>query len=221
MAERLALIMQLGALATDAAQRGDDRAAQTCQDAAELLFADKSAVDWLDQHRRRDRERKPKREGNPRISVESAEIQSASQGFSPTPPFPNSPETRVTPREADDAIYVAAVERLTALLAMRLGERWSDVDGFLRRREYSTWKAWMNEMLSVITGGRATEEDLAQVCRDDEALERPIGSPKGLRTFVASAVGERTNPPAQRNPQRRGGVAARTFDNGRKALEGL
>jgi hypothetical protein len=82
----------------------------------------------------------------------------------------------------------------------------------------------MKEMLTIITGGQATPADLAQVCRDDAALQRPIGSPKGLRSFVANAVQERKSPPkpGYQQPQKpRGGVAMRTFSNGQDALRDI
>jgi hypothetical protein len=222
VADRLSLIMRLGALAADAAQRGDDRAAAIARDAAELLMQDHAIVDKAERRQRSDRERKPVK--NPRIprnTAESAESESASQGFSPTPPFPNSPETsRDTARSEADAMYAESVENLTGMLVSRVGSCWPDIDGFIKRRPYATWKGWMKEMLTVLTGGSATAEDLAQVCRDDAALERAIGSPKGLRTFVASAVRERTAPVTQ-HPPARGGVANRTFANGRDALRGL
>ncbi|HXD22890.1 MAG TPA: hypothetical protein VN613_05985, partial [Gemmatimonadaceae bacterium] len=138
---------------------------------------------------------------------------------SPHTPLPNplSTTTTTTPR---DAVYAESVDNLIGLLSGRMGAMWPDVDGFLKRRTYQTWGAWMKEMLSLITGGNAMEEDLAQVCRDDAALDRPLGSPKGLRTFVANAVRERLSP-SSGVPRKTGGVAQRTFENGRKALEGL
>jgi hypothetical protein len=226
------LIMQLGALATDAAQRGDDRAADTLQAAAALLFEDKEAVEKVDRRRRRDREARPV--ANPRIprtgpnppkSSESAEIVGGSQGFSPTPPFPNSPtqhESHRAPIDAVEAEYAAAVEGLTGMVSDRMGTLWPDVDAFVRRREYRTWKAWLKEVLTSLTGGQAEPEDVASVCRDDEALTRSIGSPKGFRIFVASAAKERVHPrPNDTHQKPRGGVAMRTFANGRDALRDL
>jgi hypothetical protein len=194
MADRLSLIMQLGALATSAAQRGDDRAAQTLTDAAELLFADKSAVDLVEERRRRDRDRKPKKDrvvGNPRKSMESAEIQSAPSGFSPTPPFPNPlTQQHNTAREERSTDMV---ETYSKLLCGAMGDDlFADAISFARRRPFDTWQAWFREMLSLIgPGSQYVAGDLAQVCRDDAALDRPIASPKGMRVFLASARQER------------------------------
>lgn len=208
------IIIQLGALETAAAQCGDDRTAATLRAATELLFADKSALDELevfrrdaDERKRRDRERHPRKP--PRISRNSTEfhgtvgIPDRSPGFSPTPPFP-APSVDTThhtagAREANaasrtDTLYAESVENLTGLLSTRMGEHWPDVDGFLKRRLYETWKAWMKEMLTLLTSSGAGPADVAQVCRDDAALARPIGSPKGFRIFVASAVEERVHP---------------------------
>lgn len=220
--ERMALILALGSLQEDAAQRGDDRAVALILEAAERLSADGYELARLADRRRHDRERKPAR--NPRIprnSTESAESTAAPQGFSPTPPFPNPSESKTTtPREVDP-VYAASVENLTAMLTDRLApDEWPDIDGFLNRRPYDTWKGWIKEMLSVLTGGKATSADLAQVCRDDAALTRQIGSPKGLRTFVASAVEERVHPRTAA-PARVGGTANRTYQNGVNALRSL
>lgn len=194
MADRLALIMQLGALATDAAQRGDDRAAAIVRAAAQHLMDMHADLQSLQRRREKDRTRKHSAD-----SAESTDSVGGSQGFSPTPPFPNSPKTTTTttPREREHSgdLYAESVENLTGLLHTRFGdELWPDIDGFLRRREYATWAGWMKEMLSCMTGGQAMECDVAQVCRDDAALERKIGSPKGLRTFVASAARDRLTP---------------------------
>ncbi len=194
MADRFTLIMQLGSLATDAAQRGDDRAATTLTDAAKLLFADQSAVDLVEERRRRDRDRKPKRDrdvvGNPRKSTESAEIQSAPSGFSPTPPFPNPLTTqRDTARGYDDS---EAVEQYSGLLSNAMGDSFEDASAFVRRRPRETWRGWFREMLALIgPGSQYIAADLAQVCRDDTTLDRRIASPKGLRVFLASARQER------------------------------
>ncbi|MES2359993.1 MAG: hypothetical protein V4529_16760 [Gemmatimonadota bacterium] len=193
MADRLTLIMELGALATDAAQRGDDRAAQTLRSAAERLFADTSAVDYMDRHRRRDRERKTELRGIPRKSTESDDFQGRPLGFSPTPPFPTPPETQHnTAREAisEDA---ELFKQYAGLLSLAMGEGpFRDADAFVRRRPSDTWLGWFREMLALIgPGSQYVAADLAQVCRDDTALDRKIASPKGLRVFLGSARAER------------------------------
>lgn len=231
--------MELGSLATEAALRGDDRAVATLRSAAELLFADKSAVDALEELRRgeearrtRDRERRPVQ--NPRIprkSTESSEIggiQTASQGFSPTPPFPNPPDNNdnttarvkkraVTQEEKD---YADVVELYTGMLVQRVGPLWPDVDGFIKRREYATWVGWIKEMLALITGGQGTVQDLAQVCRDDQALERKIATPKGLRIFMGSAQRERLHGNGN-GTRAKTGPGERSYHAAKAALEDL
>jgi hypothetical protein len=114
------------------------------------------------------------------------------------------------------------VENLTGLLSSRMGTYWPDADGFLKRRDYATWKAWMKEMLTILTGGQAMPVDLAQVCRDDGALARPIGSPKGLRHFVGSAVDERKHP-KQSGPRapKNVGTGGRAYSTTLDAIEDL
>lgn len=218
MADRVDLVMRLSVLANDATLRGDDRAVSTLKEAVALLLSDQT----IDRRREWDRERKRNR----RNPVESGGI-----GGQPVPPpevfphtpFPNplSPEDDDTAR-ARESVYAESVDNLIGMLHAQVGEHWPDVDGFLKRRQFQTWKGWIKEMMTLLTGGNASVDDLAQTCRDDAALERPIGSPKGLRTFVANAVRERLSPPSQMPPRRGGGgLGQRTFENGRKALEGL
>lgn len=196
--DRVTVIMNLAGLTNEAALRGDDRAAAMLREAVELLMADQT----IDRRRQWDRDRKREsRKDTPRYQVESGGIRgqadSPPSGFSPTPPFPNPPESKTTtPRgreasETAEAEYAEMVELLTGQLAQQTGEDWPVVDAFVKRREYVTWKGWLTALLSQLTGGHATSADLAQVCRDDEALKRPIGSPKGLRAFVGDAVRER------------------------------
>lgn len=197
------VIMQLGGLATAAAQRGDDRAADVLRDAIELLVSDKDVADRETRRRRKDRERKPV--GNPRIprnpgkSEEDVEIQA-----SPAPLFPPSralpslsphPEDNNTAREAEKAEteHDELIERYAAMLHNAMGDTlFPDVDGFVKRRPYATWLGWLREMLSLVgPGSQFVPADLAQVCRDDAALDRRIGTPKGLRSFLGSVRAER------------------------------
>lgn len=206
MADRVDLVMRLSVLANDATLRGDDRAVSTLKEAVALLLSDQT----IDRRREWDRERKRNR----RNPVESGGI-----GGQPVPPpevFPHTPfpnplsrveDDTARERDAADAVYAESVDNLIAMIAERVGDAWPDIDGFLKRRQFQTWKGWIKEMLSILTGGQATATDLALVCRDDAALERPIGSPKGLRTFVGSAVRERVEN-ASRPPTGAGGVGA-------------
>jgi hypothetical protein len=79
------------------------------------------------------------------------------------------------------------------MLHQQMGDEFfRDADAFVRRRNYATWRGWLREMLALIgPGSQFAAADLAQVCRDDAALERPIGTPKGLRSFLASVHVER------------------------------
>lgn len=49
-------------------------------------------------------------------------------------------------------------------------------------------------MLKLTNGTPYSMNDLAQVCRDDAALDRPIASPFGLRRFLHNAQQERITP---------------------------
>lgn len=221
----MTVIARLGTLIEDAVQRGDDRASASLRDALELIVSDAGNDRALKGRRSNDAERqRRKRERELRdVTLRHVSQRDGSQGFSPTPPFPNSPrhEDDDTARVAADAVYAESVENLVGMVTERVGSAsWPDVDGFLKRRHYATWKGWLKEMLAILTGGKASVDDLAQVCRDDAALDRPIGSPKGLRTFVASAMRDRLHP-ASTEPRVRGGVAMRTYANGRNALRDL
>lgn len=207
-------------MATAAAQCGDSRTAATCHDAAELLLEDKASVDAAaavrvaEQQRKADQARR-KREQRTRESRTVTGRHGTSRDS-----LEVSPDPFLNPEDNDDD--TAREAPWVGLLQERMGSRWSDVKVFLGRRDSSTWDSWTKEMLSILTGGIATEDDLAQVCRDDGTLDRRVGSARGLRTFVATAARDRVTPPMNGITARpRGGVAQRTFDNGRKALEGL
>lgn len=103
------------------------------------------------------------------------------------------------------------------LLRTAMAEYWPPIDGFLQRRPADTWDGWLSEMSKLThPGSQFTPGDLAQVCSDDSALTRRIGSPYGLRKFVANARLERMenvngngngngakHPPATAPPSRR------------------
>jgi len=215
----LQLVWDLGKVAEDAALRGDDRAAAVVRSAAKHIMDAQAEVCALERRREKDRKRK-------RTSAESVESTESAEAPKVSPdPFltPKTDESsRVRARDNEDA---ELLEQCTDMLSSQMGNLWSDVDDFLRRRDYSTWLGWVKEMLTILTGGKALPVDLAQVCRDDAALDRPIGSPKGLRSFIANAILERTTPSVAVavQPIRRaaGGVAQRTYNNGRTALDGL
>lgn len=191
MPDRLMVITQLGALVEVAEQRGDDRASSILRDAIELLVDGAT----LDRRRRVDRERKRlKPSADSAESVESVDVRIRPLGFSPTPPFPTPPDsTTPTPRARDARGDENAqlTDGLISLVSQSMGARWPDVDAFVRRREYHTWAGWLKAMQTALVSGGATPDDVAEVCRDDAALTNPVGSPKGFRAFVASAVRER------------------------------
>jgi hypothetical protein len=213
--DRLVVIMELGSLATDAAQRGDDRAARTMRAAAELLFADKSAIDHAaevasaeEQRRRAQAERKRRsRHGTSQSvtgqGVTSHDVLPPVSPLSCSPPFiPHPEDDNNRPREAKseaakqasgEAEADALIEQYAVMLHDAMGdELFREADAFVKRRPYETWRAWFREMLALIgPGSQFVAADLAQVCRDDGALDRPIGTPKGLRSFLASIRAER------------------------------
>lgn len=199
MTDRLTVITHLKMLADSPALRGVDRAAELLHEAAQMLYEDGVAAAALSQRRTSDSERQERRRKKKAESVTLGHVKSREQRDAPSvfphTPFPTPPEsTTTTPRERETPAtpdYDSMVDLLAERVCEATRELWPDVDGFVKRRDYATWKGWLKEMLAVLTGGIATPADLAQVCRDDEALARPIGSPKGLRAFVSSQARER------------------------------
>lgn len=209
------MITYLKTLADNPALHGVDRAAEMLHEAAQMLYDDAVAQAALEKRRTADATRQ-RRFRN--VSSVTSRDQRDGSSLPPTPPLLTPTTQHSTPRDVE---YEGMVERLQVLLHSQVGDHcWEDVDAFVMRREYRTWASWLKEMLTLLTGGKAIPEDLARACRDDGALKEPIGTPKGLRTFVASAIAERLAPSSSPAP-RRGGVAQRTFDNGRRALEGM
>lgn len=167
--------------------------------AMELLVIAGTALE----RRERDRRRKANR---PRKSAESVEIH-GSGGMRSSSSFSldesleekdSSVSAEIRGTEQPDEVVLQRMD----LLCGAVGDaEWSDVDAFIRRRPYYTWKGWADEMLTLIgPGSQFLPCDLVRVCRDDAALTRPIGSPKGLRIFLADArvvrVREREGLPA-------------------------
>lgn len=90
--------------------------------------------------------------------------------------------------DVDEAVQ----QRLDLLRGAMGDERFPAADGFVRRRPYRTWKGWLDGMLQLIgPGSQYTPADLERVCLDDAALDRPIGSPHGMRVFLNKARMER------------------------------
>jgi hypothetical protein len=90
--------------------------------------------------------------------------------------------------EVDEVIQ----QRLDLLRGAMGDERFPAADGFIRRRPYRTWKGWLDGMLTLIGPvSQFTAADLERVCADDAALDRPIGSPHGMRVFLHKAKTER------------------------------
>jgi len=149
---------------------------------------------------------------NPQISAESAD---SPQGF-PTPlPKPLEIQHTITPPAREAGLKLG-------LLRKAAGEQWAEIEAFLHRRSSSTWEGWAGEMLKLTSGTSYNTADLAQVCRDDSALERPIGSPFGLRQFIHNAQQERMSPKDTSGKptykRRTGGVGQRSYDNALAAL---
>lgn len=218
MADRLTMVTELGLLAKDATLRGDDRAVTILTDVAGHLMEVHSDLLKLEERRRKDRQRPRRRTTDSTESSDSAE--SAEKGGFPPDPLSskNLPPQHNTAREAVDG---EMVERLTAQLSRAMGDLWPDADAFLKRRPAPTWVGWLREMAgSIGPGSQFVATDLAQVCRDDSALDRPIGSPKGLRIFLSSARNERLNPRPPDGRQRTT-AAQRTMDNGLHALKDI
>lgn len=203
--DRVALIVDTSSLISDATQRGDDRAAAILTRLVAFLIKADADLSALESRRTADRERSRR---VPQKSTESAEIRrisgtgalrSSSSSFSKR----ELEETTTTPRAspAESAVQMtgidADVQQRIDLLRSAMADEFPAADDFVRRRQYSTWKGWLDEMLSLIgPGSQFVPSDLARVCKDDAALERPIGSPRGLRSFLGNARLERLNPVA-------------------------
>jgi len=213
------VILELGSLANQAAQRGEDRAAVVMREAASFILNDKKAVDEADRLERAEEERRREQAERKRRSrsrmrtgdVPGSHVTSRDlpSGFSPTPPFPKPSTHTTTPRarailadsvaaEPQPTAYATDVDPLMWAIIERVGpDSWPEVAAFLRRRPRSTWEGWLKAFTIALDRDHATPADLAAVCRDDMALTQPIGTPKGLRVFIANAVKDRTKPADQ------------------------
>jgi hypothetical protein len=171
---------------------------------------DQSAASAIVRRRESDAERKRRqRHGTSRDNVTGQDgtgRDTLPPGFSPTPPFPNPPLSSVSPtaREAVEEKLSAEVEHNIALVVGQCGEHWAALDAFLKRRPCAKWNGWLKAFLTC--GVDLGWNHLARACTDDEALERPIASPMGLRGFVASAKRESMapSPTTGAGPPRRG-----------------
>jgi len=100
------------------------------------------------------------------------------------------PSAQVIAKLGDTKLQ-SALDRLRDLM----GEQWEDVAAFLLRRKYVSWQGWVDTMLREVgMTSQFTPDDLAQVCRDDPTLDKPIGSAYALRTFLGYARIERMRP---------------------------
>lgn len=217
-------MMQLGALQSAAAQRGDDRAADVLGQVAELLSSLHQSAERDERRRASDRGRQDKhRRKDGHVTSRDVTLHHVSH-VTPSPLFPpsralpslsphpdddnNSRDARsVSHRDARDAEQDELTERYAAMLHAAMGdELFRSADEFVKRRPYATWLGWFREMLALIgPGSQFVASDLAQVCRDDAALDRPIGTPKGLRSFLASVRAERVAPKEPAVPVRSNG----------------
>lgn len=218
MADRMKALAALGTLTEEAEARGDLRAVERLNLVLEAFTDALALASVTEQRRREDRDRKRKSAD----SSDSAEFPgipgNSNRAFSRTSKATTT--TTHTPRAREE------LDEATGALADVLGEEhWPAVDRFLSRRDHRTWPGWVREMRKALgPGSQYIPGDLSRVCDDDETLKREIGSAYALRTFLVKARIERTKPTEDVTnlPARRGStVAQRTFDNGKKALEGL
>lgn len=136
------------------------------------------------ERRDRDAERKRVRRlrGNPQTSALSADITDVRISL-------GSSKEILEPKTS---IRTAVCPQTEAMLRRHCGHEWPEVEAFLLRREADKEDGWAKEMLRITTGTQWTVADLAQVCRDDAALDRPIGSPFALRRFIQNAHHEQS-----------------------------
>lgn len=196
-ADRTQLIMDLGAIQAEATQRGDARAVDVLRRVAQLvveLGADSDAL-----HSRRNADRERQRHVRSRDSRDSVSSSSKEISLVTTDYYSPSHVTPVT--EVEEKVQV-----LIDLLRGQVGdEEFPAIDEFIRRRPYRVWKGWLDEMSSSIgAGSQFSPKDLVRVCKDDAALDRPIASPRGMRSFLLNArmerVREREGLPAKKEP---------------------
>jgi hypothetical protein len=229
MADRMKALAGLGVLLEEAEARGDLRAVERLNLALSALSEAHTLASLVEQRRSADaaRKRPPRKSEDPQSSKEIPGNPRSSESAYSVKATTTTTTTQHTPREAVrlSAADIEAVDAMTGEVARAVGpEHWPAVDRFLKRRDVSTWVGWTREMLKMLTGSQFTAGDLAQVCDDDAALGRPIGSPFALRKFLQSARQERmadARGETSTRPPRRGGVAQRTWDNGVAALKDL
>jgi hypothetical protein len=216
--DRTQLIMDLGALQRDATLRGDDRAVAVLSQVAKALLDGDAAVAAIEERRSReneqraqDAERKRRSRhrmsrdirGHPVTSGLSSDGSVLTQGSSVVElqeqqqqqlRVESTPRARSAESAGQATPSDGRTEGILAMLSASAGDYWPDVDRFLCRRPYVRWAGWGDEMLRLAgPGSQFTWADLAAVCRDDEALTRPVESPKGFRTFVVNARIERVS----------------------------
>src|ERR1051326_6093564 len=125
----MTLILGLGGLATEAAQRGDDRAAGLLRDAVEFLVSDAHAAAELEKARARNRVRQSRYRERHVTPVTSLNVTNVTDpSFSPGPPFPTQTAEYETTR-AREAVEADAemIERFTGMLAERMGADFSEI----------------------------------------------------------------------------------------------
>lgn len=192
---------------------------------AKLAFFLLSRVEAEDERREKDAARK--RSQPPPNPRKSAEIQPPENPRNSTE-FPGNPRrenvaltttakattesSRDRAREAldddlswkDDEIVAALIKPLVE----QMGDLWPSAERFIARRDPETRAGWIREMAKLVTGSQFSPADLAQVCDDDAALKRPIGSPYGLRKFLQLQKQERIGNGSGKSASRQNGVAS-------------
>lgn len=201
---------------------------------ARIAYQLAAKLEHDDERRERDAKRKKNKRsrmsgksedvtGNPRTSVDFPEVQDGS------PPREELEQTPPTPRVVRDVTLIEMVDddllraKLLALKSHVGDDLWGDVESFLIRRKSVVWLGWVEAMLrDAGPGSQFSPADLAEVCRDDATLEKPLGSGHILRSvflpkarearFKLAAGGERSPPPGapQRRTTRRDGAPAST-----------
>ena len=177
-----------------------------------------------EERRAKDAARKRNVRGNPRTSAESTESADMRSSSSNTPLVLTTNtdySANVRGIRGHEGVEEHVLKSIDLLRGSVGDEDFRAVDEFIGRRPYRNWKGWLDEMLACVgPGSQYTPADLVRVCKDDAALERPIGSPRGLRAFLLSARVERVRD-REGLPVRRGGVGQRSFDNATEALKDI
>lgn len=181
---------------TDAVQSGDVAALSAI--AYQLLGrveADDDRRAKQADKKRRERERKamsatsgmsPDVAGRPGTSGDVATVVPPKRSLTTPPP----PSAQVIAKLGDESLQ----RELDLLRSKYSREEWEDVAAFFLRRKYDRWHGWAKAMLrSLGPASQYMPSDLLQVCRDDELLDRRLGSEHILLQFMGPVRTARLN----------------------------